>query len=83
MVWTGGHRDRFPAGDWMAATWDIPLMHEVATVISDEARAKHHEFVRNSVREINTGLTFWTPNINIFRDPRWDAGRKHMAKTLI
>jgi beta-glucosidase len=46
----------------------------VATVISDEARAKHHESVRRGRRGIYEGLTFWSPNINIFRDPRWGRG---------
>ena len=46
----------------------------VATVISDEARAKHHEFVRQGQRGRYQGLTFWSPNINIFRDPRWGRG---------
>ncbi|HFE53182.1 MAG TPA: glucan 1,4-alpha-glucosidase, partial [Bacteroidetes bacterium] len=40
----------------------------------DEARAKHHEFVRNGRREIFQGLTFWSPNVNLFRDPRWGRG---------
>jgi len=49
-------------------------MLEVATAISDEARAKHHESVRRGRRGIYEGLTFWSPNINIFRDPRWGRG---------
>ena len=51
-------------------------MHEVATAISDEARAKHHEFVRRGQRGRYQGLTFWSPNINIFRDPRWGRGQE-------
>lgn len=51
-------------------------MFRVADVISDEARAKHHHFAKNNVRSIYTGLTFWTPNINIFRDPRWGRGQE-------
>ncbi|NCB07823.1 MAG: glycoside hydrolase family 3 protein, partial [Bacteroidia bacterium] len=51
-------------------------MYRVATAISDEARAKHHEFVRNGKRGIYQGLTFWSPNINIFRDPRWGRGHE-------
>ena len=58
----------------MAATWDTDLVFRVATAISDEARAKHHEFVRRGKRGIYQGLTFWTPNINMFRDPRWGRG---------
>jgi len=51
-------------------------MHQVATAISDEARAKHEEFVREGKRERYQGLTFWSPNINIFRDPRWGRGQE-------
>ena len=60
----------------MAASFDTGLMHEVATAISDEARAKHHEFVRRGQRSRYQGLTFWSPNINIFRDPRWGRGQE-------
>jgi beta-glucosidase len=66
----------FPQAIGLAATWDIALMGEVATAISDEARAKHHEFVRRGVRQIYTGLTYWSPNVNIFRDPRWGRGQE-------
>ncbi len=66
----------FPQAIGMAATWDRALMHRVATVISDEARAKHHEALRNGVHDIYTGLTFWSPNINQFRDPRWGRGQE-------
>ena len=66
----------FPQAIGLAATFDEDLMFRVATVISDEARAKHHNFVRNNVRSIYTGLTFWSPNINIFRDPRWGRGQE-------
>ena len=66
----------FPQAIGMAATWNEDLILEVATAISDEARAKHHEFVRRGIREIYTGLTMWSPNINIFRDPRWGRGQE-------
>lgn len=66
----------FPQAVGLAATWNIDLMHQIATAISDEARAKHHEFLRRGVRRIYTGLTFWSPNINIFRDPRWGRGQE-------
>jgi beta-glucosidase len=69
-----GRATVFPETIGMAATWDTALIHRVATVISDEARAKHHEFVRRGKRNIYQGLTFWTPNINLFRDPRWGRG---------
>jgi len=66
----------FPQAIGLAATFDEELMLSVATAISDEARAKHHHFIRNDVRSIYTGLTFWSPNINIFRDPRWGRGQE-------
>jgi beta-glucosidase len=66
----------FPQAIGLAATWDTELMSRIATAISDEARAKHHEFVRQGVRARYTGLTFWSPNINIFRDPRWGRGQE-------
>jgi beta-glucosidase len=64
----------FPQAIGLAATWDTELIHRVAEAISDEARAKHHEFVRRGKRGMYQGLTFWSPNINIFRDPRWGRG---------
>jgi beta-glucosidase len=66
----------FPQAIGLAATFDENLMFDVATAISDEARAKHHNFLKNDVRSIYTGLTFWSPNINIFRDPRWGRGQE-------
>lgn len=66
----------FPQAIGLAATWNTVLMHQVADVISTEARAKHHEFVRNNKRARYEGLTFWSPNINIFRDPRWGRGQE-------
>jgi len=66
----------FPQAIGLAATFDQDLMFRVADAISDEARAKHHYFAANNVRSIYTGLTFWTPNINIFRDPRWGRGQE-------
>jgi beta-glucosidase len=69
-----GRATVFPQAIGLAATWDTNLMFRVATAISDEARAKHHEFARRGKRAIYQGLTFWTPNINLFRDPRWGRG---------
>src|SRR5277367_341280 len=69
-----GRATVFPETIGMAATWDTKLLFRVSTAISDEARAKHHEFVRRGKRGIYEGLTFWTPNINLFRDPRWGRG---------
>lgn len=66
----------FPQAIALAATFDEPFMHQVADVISTEARAKHHEFVRQGKRERYQGLTFFSPNINIFRDPRWGRGHE-------
>ena len=66
----------FPQAIGLSATFDQELMFRVADAISDEARAKHHYFIANNVRSIYTGLTFWTPNINIFRDPRWGRGQE-------
>lgn len=71
-----GEATVFPQAIGMAASFDRTLMHEVATVISDEARAKHHEFARNKDYGRYKGLTFWSPNINIFRDPRWGRGHE-------
>ncbi len=64
----------FPQAIGLAAMWDESALFAVATAISDEARAKHHEFVRQGRRGRYQGLTFWSPNINIFRDPRWGRG---------
>jgi beta-glucosidase len=66
----------FPQAIGLGATWDEDLIFRVSTAISDEARAKHHEFVRNGPLKRYQGLTFWTPNINIFRDPRWGRGQE-------
>ena len=66
----------FPQAIGMAASFDTALMHDVAVAISDEARAKHHEFLRRGERARYQGLTFWSPNINIFRDPRWGRGQE-------
>ncbi len=66
----------FPQAIGLAATFDPALMTRVATAISDEARAKHHEFASRGQRRRYQGLTFWSPNINIFRDPRWGRGQE-------
>src|SRR6202050_4852925 len=69
-----GRATVFPETIGLAATWDTDLIFRAATAISDEARAKNNEFVRRGKRNIYQGLTFWTPNINLFRDPRWGRG---------
>jgi beta-glucosidase len=66
----------FPQAIGMAATWNTDLIFDVATAISDETRAKHHDFVRKEKRFLYQGLTLWSPNINIFRDPRWGRGQE-------
>ena len=67
----------FPQAIGMAATWDAALMHQTAVAISDEARAKHHAHLSpDGAADWYYGLTFWTPNINIFRDPRWGRGQE-------
>jgi len=66
----------FPQAIGLAATWDDSLIFRMATVISDEARAKHHEYARQASRARYQGLTFWSPNINLFRDPRWGRGQE-------
>ena len=66
----------FPEPIGLAATFDVPLIHEMAVVISTEARAKHNQAVRAGRRDIMEGLDFWSPNINIFRDPRWGRGQE-------
>ncbi|HTI92945.1 MAG TPA: glycoside hydrolase family 3 C-terminal domain-containing protein [Puia sp.] len=66
----------FPQAIGLGAAWDEDMQLRVATAISDEARAKHHDFARKGKRLIYEGLTFWSPNVNIFRDPRWGRGQE-------
>lgn len=66
----------FPQAIGLAATFNLDLISKVAIFISEEGRAKHHEAVRNNQRKIFQGLTFWSPNVNIFRDPRWGRGQE-------
>ncbi|HYH05219.1 MAG TPA: glycoside hydrolase family 3 N-terminal domain-containing protein, partial [Bacillota bacterium] len=66
----------FPQAIAMAATFDADLLSRVAQVIATEARAKFHEFQRQGDHGIYKGLTFWSSNINIFRDPRWGRGHE-------
>jgi beta-glucosidase len=73
-VGRNGFATIFPQSIGLAATWDTPLMHRIATVISVEGRAKYNEAIRHDDRSRFAGLTFWSPNINIFRDPRWGRG---------
>lgn len=64
----------FPQTIGLAATFDVDGVYETFSMISDEARAKHHDFKSKGLYKRYQGLTFWTPNINIFRDPRWGRG---------
>ncbi len=66
----------FPQAIGMAASFNTDLMEEVATAISDEARAKYNKFKTFGDTQIYEGLTYWSPNINIFRDPRWGRGHE-------
>jgi len=66
----------FPQAIGLAAMWSTERMSQIAAAIADEGRAKHHEFARQNDRGYYKGLTFWTPNINIFRDPRWGRGHE-------
>ncbi len=66
----------FPQAIGMAATFDADAMYRTATIISDEARAKYHHAISNGEHKQYFGLTFWSPNINIFRDPRWGRGQE-------
>ena len=71
-----GTATNFPQVIGMAATWDSDLVHRMGQTISTEARAKYNEAMRQNDREMFFGLTFWAPNINIFRDPRWGRGQE-------
>jgi beta-glucosidase len=66
----------FPQAVGLAATFDTALMHRVATAISTEGRARYEQAVRENRRVAFEGLTFWSPNVNIFRDPRWGRGQE-------
>ena len=72
-----GRATVFPQAIGLAATWDTDLIYHVATAISDEGRAKYHAALKRQGYTIQLqGLTFWSPNINIFRDPRWGRGQE-------
>ena len=66
----------FPQAIAMGATFDTELIRQVADAISSEARAIHNIFKKKGIKTEYTGLTFWSPNINIFRDPRWGRGHE-------
>jgi len=71
-----GYATVFPQAIGLAATWDVLLIHQVADTISTEARAKNSEALREGNHSIYYGLDIWSPNINIFRDPRWGRGQE-------
>ena len=71
-----GAATSFPQAIAMAATFDPDLLKQVADVIATEGRAKYNEYSRHEDRDIYKGLTFWSPNVNIFRDPRWGRGHE-------
>lgn len=66
----------FPQAIGLAATFDDQLINDIADVIGTEGRAKYNEFTKHEDRDIYKGLTFWSPNVNIFRDPRWGRGHE-------
>ena len=71
-----GRATIFPQAVGMAATWDTELMQRIGHAIGIEARAKYNQASARGQRERYQGLTFWTPNVNIFRDPRWGRGQE-------
>ncbi len=72
----GGTATSFPQAIGMAAMFDEELVEKIASVISEEARAKYNALSREGDRDIYHGLTLWSPNVNIFRDPRWGRGQE-------
>ena len=79
-VSNAGTATMFPQAIGLASSFDEKLMFTVADIISIEGRAKYHEFQRKNDHGIFKGLTFWSPNINIFRDPRWGRGQETYGK---
>ncbi len=71
-----GQATVFPQAIGLAATWDTELMGRIADTISTEVRAKYNQAMRDNNHSRYFGLTFWSPNINIFRDPRWGRGQE-------
>lgn len=72
----GGCATSFPQAIGLAASFDKELMKQVGEVISEEGRAKYNAYSKKGDRDIYKGLTFWSPNVNIFRDPRWGRGHE-------
>ncbi len=75
-VAAAGYATDFPQVIGLGATWDPALLYRIGQTVSTEGRAKYHEAIRENDHERFFGLTFWAPNINIFRDPRWGRGQE-------
>ena len=75
-----GYATVFPQAIGMAATWDFNLIHTEGETIATEARAKYNQAQREGNHSIFFGLDFWSPNINIFRDPRWGRGQETLGE---
>ena len=75
-VGRNGYATVFPITMAMAASWDDALLHQVFTAVSDEARVKAQQAKQSGTIRRYQSLSFWTPNINIFRDPRWGRGQE-------
>jgi beta-glucosidase len=71
-----GYATMFPQAIGNAATWDAPLVHDIGEVVSTEARAKYNDALAHGNHDRYYGLTIWSPNVNIFRDPRWGRGQE-------
>ena len=71
-----GYSTLFPQAIGMAATWDTNLQHQIGDVVGVEARARYNQAMRDDIHRIFWGLTIWSPNVNIFRDPRWGRGQE-------
>ena len=71
-----GFATLFPQAIGNAATWDVPLLRSIGEVVSTEARAKYNDAIAHNNHDRYFGLTIWSPNINIFRDPRWGRGQE-------
>ncbi len=75
-VANSGYATVFPQSIGLAATWDPAIVHSIGDVIATEGRAKYNDAQTKGNHRIFYGLTFWSPNINIFRDPRWGRGQE-------
>ncbi|KAA3658476.1 MAG: glycoside hydrolase family 3 protein [Calditrichaeota bacterium] len=71
-----GRATVFPQAIGLAATFDVDLVQRITSAIGDEARAKFNVAIKNNNRSKYSGLTYWSPNVNIFRDPRWGRGQE-------